>query len=73
MYSIRADKNCLILSLKGFMEDKLVAEASKKTKSEANKLKTEFTIINDISEFKPTTTNGSEKLKKHKNMFSKKE
>ncbi len=61
MYRISANqtKNRLYLQLKGFMEDQEIQAAAEVLISEVNKLKPGFDVINDVSEFKPATQQGS--------------
>jgi len=74
MYEVtaNADKNYMILILKGFMKDEEVREAAAKVLSEADKLTPGFTVINDISELKPTTPSAAEEIKKAQAVLFKK-
>ena len=57
-------KNRLYISLNGFMNDTEVETAVNLVMAETKKLKSGFTIINDISTFKPTTQKGAEAIAK---------
>ncbi len=61
MYKITANqiKNRLYMQLKGFMEDDEMHTAAEVLIAEVKKLKPGFDVINDISECKPTTQQGS--------------
>ena len=63
---IRSDvsKNRLYLVLGGFFQDDEVKQAADKCIAEASKLKAGFGVINDISEFKPSTPKGAEEIKR---------
>jgi hypothetical protein len=62
--TVNTDKNYMVLILKGFMKDEEVKKAAEKVLSEADKLTPNFTVINDISDFKPTTPSAAEEIKK---------
>jgi len=66
MYSIKSDltKNILYITLEGFLSDEIVKTAADLTINEINKLKPGFSIINDISSFKPATAKGAEEIKR---------
>jgi len=66
MYDIKADviKNCLFITLKGFFQPDEAKVAADKVISEAEKLGTGFTIINDISEFKPASEEAAAHIKR---------
>ncbi len=61
MYAITANqtKNRLYMQLKGFMEDDEMHAAAEVLIIEVNKLRPGFDVINDISECKPATKQGS--------------
>lgn len=65
-YSIYANelKNRLYLILRGFFTDAEVHEAYEHTIAEIKKLRPGFDVINDISDFKPATTVGTEDIKR---------
>ncbi len=65
-YRINANvkKNRLYLILKGFFTDEEVHKAAELTISEIDKLKPGFSIINDISNFKPASPAGAEEIKR---------
>lgn len=62
--TVNTDKNYMLLILKGYMKDEEIKAAAAKVLSEADKLIPGFTIINDISEFKPTMPSGAEEIRK---------
>ena len=63
-YEIRADsnKNRLYVVLEGFFTDQQVKEAADKTIEEIDKLRPGFDVINDISKFKPASTEGAKNI-----------
>lgn len=61
--TIDEDKNRMILELKGFLHDDEVMEFATDAKQAMNKLRPNFDIITDISEFSPATPNGRELIK----------
>ncbi len=65
MYEITIDttKNFMILTLKGFMQEEEIQEVATQVISGLDKLTPGFTVINDISEFKPATASASEIIK----------
>ena len=66
MHDVKVDKinNRLYISLKGFIEDSEVKEASDKVIAAMSELKQGFVIINDISDFKPASKEGGIYIKK---------
>lgn len=66
MYDIRADvkRHCLLITLRGFLQPDEAKEAADKVISEAEKLATGFTIVNDISEFKPASEEAAAHIKR---------
>jgi hypothetical protein len=66
MIEIRKDaaKNRLYLKLGGFLKEENVASAGQRLLEMAKTMRSEFDIINDISEFKPGTTSVVEIIKK---------
>ncbi len=65
MYDIQADvgKNRLSLVLKGFMNVDETKAAAEEAVAQAKTLKSGFTVINDITEFKPSSAEGAEHIK----------
>ncbi len=66
MFNVKVDtvKNCLFITMKGFMKDDEVKQVADSVIKEAGKLKKGFTVINDISEFSPGSKKGAEDIKK---------
>ncbi|UXP33859.1 hypothetical protein N6H18_07860 [Reichenbachiella agarivorans] len=66
MYEIKADiqKNILILRLEGYMSDEEIKAGVELTISEAKKLKSGYTVINDITKMKPASPLGTEEIKR---------
>ena len=65
-YSLRTDveKNRLYLTLDGFFEYDKIVEVAQEIMIELKRLKTGYSFINDVSNFKPTTEEGVEEIKK---------
>ena len=65
MYKIDVDetKNCLVIVLDGFMSEEEVSEAARKTREAVDRLKPGFSVINDISKFKPTGAESAKEIK----------
>lgn len=61
MWSVRADpgKNRLYLKLEGFLGTDELRDAGAKVLSEVKRLKSGFTLVNDISTFKPANDEGA--------------
>lgn len=66
MYEVALEprRNCLVVTLKGFIKDQEAEEAAREVMSLAKELEPGFTVINDISEFKPTTPESAENIRK---------
>jgi hypothetical protein len=66
MYEAKADliKNRLYIKLSGFMEKEAISKAADAVIREAKKLKPNFNVINDISEFKPTTHEAANEIRR---------
>ncbi|MCP4107868.1 MAG: hypothetical protein GY749_20375 [Desulfobacteraceae bacterium] len=73
MFDIKADvnKNCLFITLKGFLKDDEMKQAADSVIKEAGKLKKGFTVINNISESSPTSKKGAEEIQKAQQALSK--
>ncbi len=65
MHEITFDtiKNYMVLTLKGFMQEEEIKEVAAKVISGIDTLTPGFTVINDISEFKPATASAAEVIK----------
>ena len=65
MYQVKTDveKNRIYLQLKGFLQDDEVKKASDEVKIGIDSLRSNFDIINDISEFSPATQEGKRMIK----------
>ncbi len=65
-YSVRIDveKNRLYLTLDGFFDYGRIVEVSQEIMLELAHLKPGYGFINDVSNFKPTTEEGVEEIKK---------
>ncbi len=64
MYKISANqiKNRLNMQLKGYMDDQELHAAAEVLITEVKKLKPGFDVIDDISEFKPASPQGSQEI-----------
>jgi hypothetical protein len=62
MYKIIAqpEKNLIIMQFEGFMKDDLIVEAVDAFKEAVNKMSPGFSVINDVSKFKPVSQKGTE-------------
>ncbi|MHA2364023.1 MAG: hypothetical protein ACXAC7_08685 [Candidatus Hodarchaeales archaeon] len=65
MYEVKIDKmnNRLYLKLSGFLNNNELKQVAEETKQNINLLRPNFDIINDITDFKPTTQSGRELVK----------
>ncbi|MFP4459687.1 MAG: hypothetical protein ACLFSQ_08890 [Candidatus Zixiibacteriota bacterium] len=74
MYKIEIDKarNCLFLTLEGYIDDETIKDGVEELLNEADKLERGFTIVNDISKFKPVSSKSVEYMKKAQRELSKK-
>lgn len=65
-YKVRADvrKNRLYLVLDGFFNESEAKEIADRTIREVQKLRPGFDVINDISNFKPTSQQGADQIKR---------
>ena len=65
-YRVRADvrKNRLYLVLDGFFDEDEAQEIADRTIEEVQKLKPGFDVINDISNFKPTSQQGADQIRR---------
>ena len=63
---VRADvsKNRLYIVLSGFFPDEEMGGVADRVISEASKLKPGFDVINDVSNFKPTSPRGADEIKR---------
>lgn len=64
MYSLKIDKehNILFMKLKGLIDDKEAQEFEKETDQKSQQLKEGFTVINDITEYKISTSDASDSM-----------
>jgi len=62
--TVEPRRNCLIITLKGFMKNQEAEEAAREVMNQARQLEPGFTVVNDISEFKPTTPESAENIRK---------
>jgi hypothetical protein len=65
MHEVRADleRNCLFVTLRGYLRDNDAAEAAGKVIAESNKLTSGFTIVNDISDAELMEPSAAEHIK----------
>lgn len=64
MFEVKADtgKNVLFIKLSGHMSDEEMVNAAEAVIKETKKLKTNFTVVNDISSFKPASQEGAKEI-----------
>ena len=64
MFDVRVDtaKNRIYIRLAGFMEDAELDQAAAAVRREGSRLKPGFGVVNDISEFKPASAEGAQKI-----------
>ncbi|MBN2724664.1 MAG: hypothetical protein JXR95_11390 [Deltaproteobacteria bacterium] len=65
MYNVKVDtaKKCLFITLEGFMQEDEVKKAADLVVSSLPKLPKGFTVVNDISQFKPASREAGEYIK----------
>jgi hypothetical protein len=75
MIEVRADvaKNYLYLRLEGILKSDELRMAGDKVIEEVKKLSPGFSVINDISKFKPADEKGTEEIKRTQEYVAKKE
>lgn len=66
MLEVKVDslKNFIFIKMEGFMHDDDMKMAAEKVISEAKKLKTNYTVITDVTKFKPSSQNGAMEIQK---------